>query len=149
MPHSVEGPFDRRNGIRARADTPRTGARILVIDDEPLVGEMIVLALRRERVEAFVRPARALERLREVEFDLVLCDLLMPEMLGPDVHHAIAQTHPNLAARFVLMTGHAEDLWVMDFLAARRVPLLRKPFSAFDLEDSVAKVLGPCARAAI
>ena len=85
--------------------TPR--GRILVVDDEPVLAAALGRSLEPEfEVEVLGNGREALERLRrDPPFDAVLCDLIMPEMTGMDVHEALSETDPELASRIIFMTG--------------------------------------------
>ena len=125
----------------------RTGAwtgraRILVIDDEPLLGRTLSFMLEENHDVVVVEGgAAALERLGEdTRFDLVLCDLDMPDVNGSSVHHAVSRHHPELITRFVLMTGGACSGWSEEFLARYSGARLEKPFSVADVEQVLALV---------
>jgi CheY-like chemotaxis protein len=117
-------------------------ARILVIDDEPLLGRTLSFMLE-ENHDVVVADggAEALRRLGEdARFDLVLCDLDMPGVNGSSVHNAVERVHPQLVPRFVLMTGGACAGWAEEFLARYSGARLEKPFSAADVEQVLALV---------
>jgi CheY-like chemotaxis protein len=122
--------------VRNRGEHTRR-SRILVIDDEPLLGRTLSFMLE-ERHDVVVlghgRDALALLE-ADADFDLVLCDLDMPEVTGQAVYEAVASTHPKLAARFVLMTGGACARWAEEFLAGYPGAQLDKPFSTADVEQ--------------
>ncbi len=94
---------------------------------------MIVAALRRllrKEYDVSVETSGhvALARLQSGEtFDLVLCDLMMPEMTGMDVHRHLSATHPAVAARMVFMTGAAVTKRAREFVDSG-VRCLEKPF---------------------
>ncbi len=117
-------------------------ARILVIDDEPLLGRTLSFMLEENHDVVVVDGgAEALKRLGEdTRFDLVLCDLDMPGVNGSSVHTAVANRHPELVQRFVLMTGGACSGWAEEFLAGYSGARLEKPFSAADVEQVLALV---------
>ncbi|HEX6276683.1 MAG TPA: response regulator [Polyangiaceae bacterium] len=124
--------------VRTRSETEiARRARILVIDDEPLLGRTLSFMLEeRHDVVVLGNGQEALARLdADSDFDLVLCDLDMPEVTGQAVYEAVARTHPKLAARFVLMTGGACARWAEEFLAGYRGVQLDKPFSTEDVEQ--------------
>jgi PAS domain S-box-containing protein len=101
------------------------GARLLVIDDEP----MILGALRRSlgsdyNVTCVGDGRRALERVRAGErFDVILCDLMMPELTGMDLHAELEKIAPDQASRMVFVSGGAFTPRARDFLD--RVPNAR------------------------
>ncbi len=101
------------------------GARLLVIDDEP----MILGALRRSlsndyAVTCVADGRRALERLRAGErYDVILCDLMMPELTGMDLYAELEKIEPEQAARMVFVSGGAFTPRAREFL--ERVPNAR------------------------
>ncbi len=123
--------------VRLRSKTVRPSrARILVIDDEPLLGRTLSFMLEeRHDVVVIANGREALGRLEhDTDFDLVLCDLDMPEVNGQVVYETVAHQHPELASRFVLMTGGACSRWAEEFLAGYRGVQLDKPFTTDDVE---------------
>jgi CheY-like chemotaxis protein len=110
--------------------------RILVVDDEPLLGETLGFILEdRYDVVVVSGGAAALSELaRDASFDLVLCDLDMPGVNGRAVYERVTNEHPALAPRFVLMTGGAFAPWAEEFLSHYRGAQLEKPFSTQDVE---------------
>ncbi len=127
---------------------PPQRARVLVIDDEPLVGRAIARILDAQH-EVVLR-ASAREALGELldggGFDVVLCDLMMPELTGMELHGRLVRDAPAVAARTVFLTGGAFTDAAREFLD--RVPNLRleKPFEPQALRDVVAGALAATAR---
>lgn len=119
------------------ASVPTSGERasILVLDDEPLVGKSLVRALREHDVTYCERGADAVELLQRQSFDLVLCDLMMPDMTGEDVFE---QTPVALRERFVFMTGGAFTSRARSFLERTPNRVLPKPFSTADVRAIAA-----------
>jgi signal transduction histidine kinase len=109
--------------------------RILAVDDEAL----LLKAYRRMLGEAheMTTALGGHEALRVLEqdtrFDVVLCDLQMPEMSGMDLHAAVAQRYPGLTDRFVFVTGGAFSGDARRFLEESVPAVIQKPFSVDDL----------------
>lgn len=119
------------------------GARILVVDDEPLIGKAICRALGREHDVHVVSGGRAaLARLSSGEqFDLVLCDLMMPDLSGMDLYELlVAQGLPG-RDRFVFLSGGAFLPRTQHFLDTVDRPHLMKPFELAKLRQLVADAL--------
>jgi PAS domain S-box-containing protein len=118
-------------------------ARILVVDDEPLVGEVIqrLFGLEHEVMTA----TRAVDALTLVgagaRFDLVLCDLLMPDMTGMQLHDQIQTQAPEQARRTVFMTGGAYTERARAFAAQRSHHILTKPIDAREIEKVIRELL--------
>ncbi|MCK6572053.1 PAS domain S-box protein [Myxococcota bacterium] len=113
--------------------TIRTGEggqrRVLVIDDEPIIGRAVARTLGNRYAVTPVTSARdALERLdRGERWDAILCDVMMPEMDGPAFFEALERSHPDLVPRLSFMTGEAFGDRAEAFLAESRLPVLHKP----------------------
>jgi signal transduction histidine kinase len=118
-------------------------ARILVVDDEPLVGNVLERTLQHDHDVVVVQSARAaLERLSAGErFDAILSDLLMPEMSGMDLHRAIVERHPALATRMIFLTGGAFTPAARAFLENEPVVCIEKPFELETLRAALSRVL--------
>ena len=103
--------------------------RVLVIDDEPLVGQMVARALRHDAQVVPITSAReALALLQRGErFDRILCDLMMPEMSGPELHAELVRSSPQLLPTLAFMTGGAFTEGARRFAASWQGPLLEKP----------------------
>jgi CheY-like chemotaxis protein len=102
--------------------------RILVIDDEAASLRALERSLRGHQVVCAGGGREALDLLaRDPEFDLVLCDLMMPERSGVDVAEALQRRVPRLEARLVLITAGAITGRTRDFLTSSRLAVLPKP----------------------
>lgn len=113
-------------------------ARVVVVDDEPLVGRSIRRALRGHEVQVFSNGREAIERLCSGEpFDLVLCDLMMPEVSGMEVFGKVSARRPDLVSRFVFMTGGAFTARAREFLKETSVLCLEKPFELHQIRELV------------
>jgi PAS domain S-box-containing protein len=115
---------------------PRPG-RILVVDDEPMVGRMVERALgHAHRIASVTSGKDALARLVAGErFDVILCDLMMPSMSGMDLHERVLALDPDQAERMVFLSGGAFTPRAREFLA--RHPSLEKPFDLRALEAAI------------
>jgi CheY-like chemotaxis protein len=116
-----------------------------VVDDEAPVAAAIrrVLASRHEVVVC----GSASDALGAVErgerFDAVVCDLMMPGMTGMELHEALARVAPDLADRFIVLTGGAFTDRARSFLERfPDLPRCEKPFDSGELRGLVAKVVG-------
>jgi signal transduction histidine kinase/ActR/RegA family two-component response regulator len=124
-------------GNRARSrERVNSRARILIIDDEPLLGQTLRFAFQdKHDVEVASSGREALERLAsDVDFDLVLCDLMMPDVSGEHVYRAVSERTPSLLQRFVFMTGGAFTERAQEFLAHFAGRQLEKPFNIDEVE---------------
>ena len=111
-------------------------ARLMVIDDEPMLGQTLQLAFQDQHEVMVVSSGRtAIDALdRDPEFDLILCDLMMPETSGMEVWRALNERHPEVLPRFVFMTGGAFTDDARDFLEQYEGLQLEKPFNVRQVE---------------
>jgi CheY-like chemotaxis protein len=119
---------------------PCRRGRVLVIDDERLIAAAVQRTLAREHeVTALGRALDALECVRAgLRFDLILCDLMMPEMNGIQFHSELLVFAPDQAARMVFLTGGPGMPFARDFLANVPNPHIEKPFDTRRLRALVA-----------
>jgi PAS domain S-box-containing protein len=122
---------------------PPQHGRILVVDDEALVGRAVTRVLSgQHEVIACTSARAALEDVaRGEQFDLVLCDLMMPDMTGMELHARLGEVAPALAERTVFLTGGAFTATAREFLARVRNARIEKPFEPDQLRALVARVL--------
>jgi CheY-like chemotaxis protein len=108
---------------------PRRGLRVLVVDDEMPVGNALKRSLgRRYEVIALDKAREALELIAGGRrFDAILCDLMMPEMTGPQFHEALSRVAPEQAQRITFMTGGAFTSEARAFLASTHHRCVDKP----------------------
>ncbi len=104
--------------------------RVLVVDDEVAIGRTLAIGLADEfEVSTATSGRLALELLaRDARFDVVLCDLMMPDISGMDVYERVAEQAPALASRFVFVTGGAFTERSRTFVERVGAPVLEKPF---------------------
>ena len=122
-------------------------ARVLVIDDEPLIAKVLgrMLGETRDVTIAF-SGKQALDVIEDLtdqgmSFDVILCDLMMPDITGMGVYAELTQRSPELARKMVFMTGGAFTEAAADFLQRIRPLQIAKPFRRAEVEDVVAQVL--------
>lgn len=118
---------------------------VLVLDDEPMVGELLSRVLADEMEVTVEQSApRGLERLLADDagrFDVVLCDLAMPRLSGPQLYERLAKDRPALTSRLVFITGGVFDEDVEDFLDDVDNYVVQKPFTADELRRAVHTAL--------
>jgi signal transduction histidine kinase len=117
--------------------------RILVIDDEPMINAILRRMLGRDHEVMSASSVReALERLKKGErYDLILCDLMMPEMTGMDLHAELVRTSPALAERLIFMTGGAFTPAAREFLDDVPNARVEKPFDVQNLRALIQTLL--------
>jgi len=121
-----------------------TGKRILVVDDERLVLQLLgeMLGADHHTVDTVADGTQALEVLQRTSYDLILSDVRMPYLDGPGLYRALERRLPDLCRRFVLMTGDVLSAEIQTFLEQTGVPGLSKPFDRGEVRRVIQQIAG-------
>src|SRR5690606_8980904 len=112
------------------------------------VCQTICRGLRGHHVTVAQSGREALVRMAEEEWDVILCDILMPDLSGIDVFVEACESRPEYADRIVFMTGSAFTDSARAFLARTERRILHKPVDLAQLRAVVAEVAIAAADAA-
>ena len=126
---AYEGAEPEQDEIARSSIRALKNRRLLVVDDDVLVARTLARQLSGHHVEVVSSGQAALERLStgKSNFDLVLCDLMMPDMTGMEVYEAVEEKCPALAERFVFISGGGVTERSRKFLEAHADRVLPKP----------------------
>ena len=115
---------------------------LLVDDDEDLADTLKELLEARNFIVA-VQPngAAALREVQAIDYDVIVCDMLMPKMAGDLFYLAVKKIKPELADRFVFVTGHADNPKVEGFLNSINALVVFKPVLTEELVRMISLVL--------
>jgi nitrogen-specific signal transduction histidine kinase/ActR/RegA family two-component response regulator len=116
-------------------------ARVLVVDDEPEIGEVLAEILRLDGlvVDVATGGRNAIQRLEQVAYDLVISDLRMPDLDGPALYRELERSWPHLTRRIVFVTGDTLSVDTSEFIAASGAPVIEKPFDAQRIRELAAE----------
>jgi DNA-binding NtrC family response regulator len=115
--------------------------KVLVLDDEPIVCERLKPALEKTgfHVETFVDSQRAIDRLGEETFDVLVTDL---KMRGPDGIDVLRYANEHApATRVIIITGFATVETAREALRSGAVDFIAKPFKISQLRDLVIRLV--------
>ena len=118
-------------------------ARILVVDDEPVVVSFVSKLLSEQgyQVEAAANAEAALEKVKSESYSLILLDIKMPCTSGIELYESIRNIDQSLARRVVFITGDAMGGDTMHFLSRTKAPCITKPFKAEQLTREIRRIL--------
>ncbi len=135
----VPQPSPPAFGRTAVARSDRVGVRVLVVDDEPVIAHLMADTLRRQgfRVHLHTDSRRALEDVARHDYDLLICDVRMPDLDGPAFYRLLQQRHPQLLHRLLFTTGDTLARDTARFLEEVQLPCLAKPFHVEELLTAV------------
>ena len=118
--------------------------RILIVDDEPVVRELVQTVLGDAGCEAIVRgtgPEAMLAIERDGPFEALVADLRLPGLDAIGLHRQLAQARHPLADHMIVMTGDVGDASIDRFVRKTGNRLLRKPFALHKLTAAVSATL--------
>jgi len=129
--------------IGAPSPAPDVDARILLVDDDPSVAQLIIdtLSLDGYGVDSAPNGIAALEKIEGRRYDLILTDLHMPEMDGAGLYRELAKRQIHPPRKIIFLTGTAGTSEAHRFVRESGLPVLRKPFNLVELLELVRKVL--------
>jgi DNA-binding NtrC family response regulator len=116
--------------------------KILVLDDEPIVGKRLGPALDNMgcQTETFTDPRAALKRLQDQIFDIVVTDIRMDDIDGIGVLEKVMQQSPN--TKVIMITGYATMEVAREALAKGAFDFLAKPFKPDQLREMIVRAAG-------
>ncbi|MBX3132959.1 MAG: response regulator [Gemmatimonadaceae bacterium] len=138
QPAFVQSP---PGGVATVASLPGGSESVLVVEDEVAILDLTCRALRAAgyQVQGANTAARALEILAEDPVDLLLTDVMMPQMSGPDLARLVRERHP--AVSIVYMSGFSADLIARQGRLDPDIEFIGKPFTLAELTSRLRGVL--------
>jgi CheY-like chemotaxis protein len=144
----VTAPPDlaRKGPVAVRAPTPREPrepARALLVEDEPVVGELLAefLELEGYQVDRAGNGREALDLVRRHVYALIVSDVRMPDVDGPAFYYELRAVRPELTRRIVFVTGDITNAETRRFLDETCLRYLEKPFTIAAFQAVVQGVL--------
>ncbi|MHC4470738.1 MAG: response regulator [Planctomycetota bacterium] len=120
------------------------GTRVLCVDDESMIGELVSEVLRshlRCEVHNTKNGEEALEAISREPFDVIIVDYVMPKMNGGELYRRLRQDRAELLSRFMFITGDVLSEATLSHIASTGRPLLEKPFGLPELVAAISHLL--------
>jgi len=139
QPYEQESEEAPDSYAEAEAVSGREDSRlnVLIIDDEERVLAYLKNALSHHDVSVEIDGRKAVDRASTGDFDIVLCDLMMPRMSGMEVYSELKERSPNVASRMLFMTGGVFAEKVAEFLETLPGRWIEKPINFGELESRI------------
>jgi signal transduction histidine kinase/ActR/RegA family two-component response regulator len=121
------------------------GHTILIVEDEQILATGLARLLRRDghTVDMAANGRLALAKLDERAYDLILCDVRMPELDGPTLYRLLERQQPHLCRRLLFLTGDTLEPATHEFLEQSGAPCLTKPFTIAEARRAIQRALRP------
>jgi DNA-binding response OmpR family regulator len=116
---------------------------ILLVDDDKQLAAALqwILADENFLVDVAFDGEQALLKVKVNEYDLIICDLMMPRLRGDEFYLKAKEMRPALSDRFIFITSFATDPKIHDFFTGQEVKYLTKPFPVEGLIRCVKEAL--------
>ncbi len=117
------------------------GRRVLLIDDEPELVQLVTMLLKRVGCEVVAAPnaSEALKKLENEEVHLILLDIILPDTDGWNVLEKIKKNEKLANIPVIVFTAKTEDERDMQFIEEYNLPVIKKPFDSYDLIEKVSR----------
>ena len=133
--------FSPINGSEVRLLKNRDETNILIVDDEPEVANFLAAALESEgNVQTADNGKKALEKVRQQHFDIIVADINMPVMNGIEFYKLAEAQYPDIWQRFIFFTGLGENA-IISFFERKRLAYLIKPVTVDDVIMKIRSVM--------
>ncbi len=125
------------------AASPREHARIITVDDEPLILYVLEQLLKEEGYEViqFIDALDALDEMKKNDFDLALVDVKMPGMSGMELHNELKGVSAGAAGKLIFITGDNIGMGTGKFFSTTNVRYVMKPFDPVKLTAFIRETL--------
>jgi DNA-binding response OmpR family regulator len=135
--------FNQQDDKTERAENTLEFKAILLVDDDKQLAYALqwILADENFLVDVAHDGEEAMLKIKAHEYDVVVCDLVMPRLRGDEFYLKAKQIRANLADHFIFITGFATDPKIAPFLTANNVKYLVKPFPVQGLISCVKELL--------
>ncbi len=116
--------------------------KVLLLEDDPQFKEIMkdFLSTNGFEVTAVQNGVEGVHEVLASDFEVILCDMMMPTLPGDMFYRAVERMRPHLCDRFIFMTGHRGNPKVHDFIRCVNGTMLTKPFHVDDLLEMIAFV---------
>ena len=136
----TRGRSEAPSAAHAAEERSDAKARVLLVEDEPMITDRIESALRDYSVVTVAEGEAAIQRLERADFDCILLDLMLPHLSGFDVLRHLMIRRPALLKRTFIMTAATDES--LQFIERGAVAgILRKPFEVASLPGLVTEVV--------
>ena len=141
MTHHLKGSTSARAKASKNRASTSGGAvkRILLVEDDPDLAVLLqdYLEAYFYRVTTVTNGVAGLKAVLKADYDVVLCDMVMPKMPGNMFYQAVQRAKPYLCERFIFITAHGESPRTQEFLNHVSEMVLMKPFHLDDLLETI------------
>ena len=145
---TVELAVASKSSAADKLSTDQPQGRVLLLEDRPDFRQVIqdYLESRLYQVTSVESGIEGLRKIMEGRFDLIICDMMMPNMGGEMFYWAVTRVRPGTRNQFLFFTGHKNNSRMDFFFRRVHATVLFKPFSLSALDAAIKEVAHKAAR---
>ncbi len=134
-----ESELQPQSGAAVMENGGRPPRSVLLVEDDAAFGETLQVFLESSSfsVSRAVDGADGLRQIKTSDFDIILCDMVMPNLSGDQFYQEVERVKPHLCAQFLFMTGHRADPRSERIIRQMGRLMLWKPFLMADLLKAI------------
>jgi DNA-binding NtrC family response regulator len=116
--------------------------KILILDDDQWFSNLLVELLQTQHfhTKTVENGVEGIKEIMNSDFDVILCDIMMPNLSGDMFYVAVQRTKPHLCKRFIFMSGHKGNPKIEAFIKSINGTVLWKPFELYQLTEAIRNV---------
>ena len=144
----IQIPIVAQDGSKAAkardpATVPTLTKHLLVVDDEPNIGNLLARSLETQNYTVHLAEGGvdAVRKLASMDYDCILLDLKMPGMSGKELFRRIEASDQKAAEKVIFITGDTSDANTHEFITGLKNPVILKPFQLDDICRQVRKIV--------
>lgn len=124
------------------AQTNSSKKKILVVEDEPILGKVCIriLASYGYAADLAANGLIAKDMVQNTRYDICLSDIRTPEMSGIELYKYLKEKQPPLAAKTIFMTGDVMNKEIKTFLEKGKIRFILKPFTQDELKSAISEL---------
>jgi two-component system, cell cycle sensor histidine kinase and response regulator CckA len=140
FPNIMTTPTPQQKTAKQPAQKPSSSPNILLLDDDTELSALLkeLLEMQCYRVTSVTSGVQGLREVMVADFDVILCDIVMPNLAGDMFYLAVERVKPHLCSRFIFITGHRNIPRTEAFLNKVGALVLWKPFDMQVMLEAVA-----------
>ncbi|MDB4459002.1 response regulator [bacterium] len=138
-----QNPMQEKTHEISDDDLPPSPKKILILDDDANLVLLLreLLEAHSYQVASVTTGVEGIKKIMNENFDVIICDMVMPSMPGDMFYKAVERTKPSLCQRFIFMTGHKGNPKIDEFIRSVKGLMLWKPFEMHTLLEAAAGVI--------
>ena len=143
LPIIVEIPLAQETHTHQSSSAAPAPKRVLIIDDEQSILDLFVSLLHSlgHQPEVTLSGKEALQKIATQDYDLIICDLRMPEIDGRRIYQFLKEKHPHLVPRLIFSSGDTLNEAISKFIEESECLFLRKPFLLKEFQQVFSQAL--------